>query len=1140
MNISITFRQMDATDAVKGYAHEKIAKLQKFLRQPLKGQVTLSCQKTLHMAEVDIHAGARPLPRARDERGHVRVDRQGDRQARTADPRGPRATQQEEGRAIARPITCCADEPAKSNDSSTRSRRSRLIAPRCDALTDLLSPERVGRRGTTNGNGFARQGQGDRASSPSCFGEHDGVPPDEIERVLLEREALQSTGIGEGVAIPHGALRAARRSRSRPLLIVPDGRRVRGDRRRQGVDPLRGHRPEARDRRAPEDARPRLAPPPQQGVPRHASSARRRRASVFELIAARRRRARRRRERRRRERARGAATRERDRRRRRWREVTVGRSRRRPAARRRAQRASPARRGSAGRSATRASRSSGLALAGHFYGVVPTRVQVLGETELSYLDTLDARRARRRGARLLLARALVRRRHARDEPPQGARRRPPRRRARRSSSRDARSSRTINALHARARRSARAADDAPRRARRRLRHRPPPPRQERHRQERVRARARAARPSPRRRRRREVRLAPAGHGLRRAGRPAPPPHRGARPRRAQHQGSLRRHRRPRAQAHRRRRAARRVGRDSASTIASASTTSTSRILGTPIRELVTVPVRPGRDMGAILEIAARNELLRRAGSTRAREFLARLEGTLVDRESRSTTSRRRVAAPRRVARCRGAVRRAPPERQPRASRPRGSPRSIASLGERSLERELGVDPRRPPERGRRMTRTRIDRARPRPTVVVVTGLSGAGQIDGAARARGPRLLLHRQPPDGARAATPSRSARTAASTRVALGIDVRVRAFLGEVGRVLSHARGRRPARPARALPRRLRRDASSVASARRAARTRSRRRATLGERAPSRARRRRARARAPRAAPRARDARHRHDDLSASTSCAARSSRTSARRPGGAPRMITRVVSFGFKYGAPVDADLVFDVRFLDNPYFVPELKRAPRHRSRACATTSSALPETQRVPRRRRSDLLEFVAAEVRARGKELPHHRDRLHRRPAPLASCSPTTLADGARASAHRDCPIARRSPRRRASAVRHRRRRPRLAERGQARRAAGATRGRRHERRASSASSRSSTTSASTRAPRRSSSSSRRSSRARSRSRTTARPPTRKSVMGVLLLCGSQGHRRSRCARRASAPTSACDAIGELIADTLRGAELMSA
>ncbi len=33
-------------------------------------------------------------------------------------------------------------------------------------------------------------------------------------------------------------------------------------------------------------------------------------------------------------------------------------------------------------------------------------------------------------------------------------------------------------------------------------------------------------------------------------------------------------------------------------------------------------------------------------------------------------------------------------------------------------------------------------------------------------------------------------------------------------------------------------------------------------------------------------------------------------------------LVSFGFKYGTPSDADLVFDLRFLPNPYFVPELK--------------------------------------------------------------------------------------------------------------------------------------------------------------------------------------------------------------------------
>ena len=48
------------------------------------------------------------------------------------------------------------------------------------------------------------------------------------------------------------------------------------------------------------------------------------------------------------------------------------------------------------------------------------------------------------------------------------------------------------------------------------------------------------------------------------------------------------------------------------------------ILSTPVR-LVTVPVRPGRDMGAMLEMAARNELLRRAGKHSARELLARLE-----------------------------------------------------------------------------------------------------------------------------------------------------------------------------------------------------------------------------------------------------------------------------------------------------------------------------------------------------------------------------------------------------------------------------------------------------------------------------------------------------------------------------------
>ena len=37
---------------------------------------------------------------------------------------------------------------------------------------------------------------------------------------------------------------------------------------------------------------------------------------------------------------------------------------------------------------------------------------------------------------------------------------------------------------------------------------------------------------------------------------------------------------------------------------------------------------------------------------------------------------------------------------------------------------------------------------------------------------------------------------------------------------------------------------------------------------------------------------------------------------------MVVNVQSFGFKYGLPPDADLVFDVRFLPNPYYIAELR--------------------------------------------------------------------------------------------------------------------------------------------------------------------------------------------------------------------------
>jgi UPF0042 nucleotide-binding protein len=46
-----------------------------------------------------------------------------------------------------------------------------------------------------------------------------------------------------------------------------------------------------------------------------------------------------------------------------------------------------------------------------------------------------------------------------------------------------------------------------------------------------------------------------------------------------------------------------------------------------------------------------------------------------------------------------------------------------------------------------------------------------------------------------------------------------------------------------------------------------------------------------------------------------------SGRAPG--TQLVVTILSFGFKHGIPVDSDLLFDVRFLPNPHFVPGLRR-------------------------------------------------------------------------------------------------------------------------------------------------------------------------------------------------------------------------
>ncbi|HLJ54847.1 MAG TPA: RNase adapter RapZ [Chthonomonadaceae bacterium] len=78
-------------------------------------------------------------------------------------------------------------------------------------------------------------------------------------------------------------------------------------------------------------------------------------------------------------------------------------------------------------------------------------------------------------------------------------------------------------------------------------------------------------------------------------------------------------------------------------------------------------------------------------------------------------------------------------------------------------------------------------------------------------------------------------------------------------------------------------------------------------------------------------------------------------------PGLRVTITSFGFKYGLPIDADLVFDVRFLRNPHYVPELRRldgrseevaryvhadplAAPFLDRICGLVNFALPEYER----------------------------------------------------------------------------------------------------------------------------------------------------------------------------------------------------
>ena len=251
------------------------------------------------------------------------------------------------------------------------------------------------------------------------------------------------------------------------------------------------------------------------------------------------------------------------------------------------------------------------------------------------------------------------------------------------------------------------------------------------------------------------------------------------------------------------------------------------------------------------------------------------------------------------------------------------------------------------------------RATARPTVVVVTGLSGAGKsqalhaledlgffcVDNLPTLLAPQAVA---------------LCERGGMTRVALGIDVRVRAFLGEAGNVLQllDADGQRDVQV-------LFLDASDETILRRFNETRrphplaaqSGHEGALAVLDGVRLER-------ERLAPLRASATRVVDTTNTSVHDLRRTLIAHFGPASGGPRMTIRIVSFGFKYGTPVDADLVFDVRFLDNPYFVPAL-RPLTGLDEAVARHVLESPETSEFMKRTRG-LLEYVMPKYEREGK------------------------------------------------------------------------------------------------------------------------------------------------------------------------------
>ncbi|MCR4690079.1 MAG: RNase adapter RapZ [Lachnospiraceae bacterium] len=79
---------------------------------------------------------------------------------------------------------------------------------------------------------------------------------------------------------------------------------------------------------------------------------------------------------------------------------------------------------------------------------------------------------------------------------------------------------------------------------------------------------------------------------------------------------------------------------------------------------------------------------------------------------------------------------------------------------------------------------------------------------------------------------------------------------------------------------------------------------------------------------------------------------------------LMISIISFGFKYGLPPDADLVFDVRFLPNPYYIEELKHKTGM-DREVADYVWSFPETEQFLDKL-TDMVSFLIPNYVKEGK------------------------------------------------------------------------------------------------------------------------------------------------------------------------------